>query len=156
MTFQLQENSFRELISRKLHITYSFVIQRITWKNCFGKYFLGKSHFSYMNNVFGINFAIISESVRFGGFWASSRNAPDKEQNAVNLRGWGFRNRTVQQPVKVQIVLRVNYHWRHNHYSQLSYFSELISITVSVTVTVIIFPGINYITVMNSLQNSRN
>ena len=27
-------NIYRELISRKLHITFSFVIQRITWKNC--------------------------------------------------------------------------------------------------------------------------
>ena len=35
-TFQLQENIFWALISRKLHITYSFVIQRITWKNCLG------------------------------------------------------------------------------------------------------------------------
>ena len=35
-------------------------------------------------------------------------------------------------------------HSRRNYYSQLSYFSELISITV----TVIIFPGINYKTVM--------
>ena len=26
----------------------------------FGNYFLGKSHFSYIKNVFGINFAIIS------------------------------------------------------------------------------------------------
>ena len=43
-------------------------------------------------------------------------------------------------------------HSRHNYYSQLSYFSELISITVTVTVTVIIFPGINYKTVMWQLQ----
>ena len=28
---KLQENIFLELISPKLHITYSFVIQRITW-----------------------------------------------------------------------------------------------------------------------------
>ena len=38
------------------------MIQRITWKNVFGKYFLGKSHCSYTNNVFGVNFAI-------GAFW---------------------------------------------------------------------------------------
>ena len=44
------------------------------------------------------------------------------------------------------------YHSVHNHYSQLSYFWELIRITVTVTVTVIIFPGINYITVMSPLQ----
>ena len=31
ITFQLQDNNFLELISHKLHITYSFVIQRITW-----------------------------------------------------------------------------------------------------------------------------
>ena len=31
------------------------------------------------------------------------------------------------------------YHWDHNYYSQFSYFSALIRITV----TVIIFPGIN-------------
>ena len=29
-------------------------------ENCFGNYFLGKSHFSYMFNVFGTSFAIIS------------------------------------------------------------------------------------------------
>ena len=37
-----QENIHREFISRKLHITYSFVIQKITWKNCFGNYLFGK------------------------------------------------------------------------------------------------------------------
>ena len=36
-----------KLISRKLHIKYSFVIQKFTWKNCLG-ISLGKSHFSYM------------------------------------------------------------------------------------------------------------
>ena len=40
MTCQLQENIFRELISRKLHITYSFLIQRMTWKHCLGINFL--------------------------------------------------------------------------------------------------------------------
>ena len=43
------------------------------------------------------------------------------------------------------------YHENHNYYSQLSYSRELISITVTVTVTVIIFPGINYKTVINSI-----
>ena len=33
-------NICRELISRKLHITYSFVIQRIAWKIVFGIIFL--------------------------------------------------------------------------------------------------------------------
>ena len=33
---------------RKLHYTYSFVIQRITCKTFFGKHFLGKSQFSYI------------------------------------------------------------------------------------------------------------
>ena len=49
----------------------------------------------------------------------------------------------------------INNHSRHNDYSQLSYFSELISITVTVTVTIIIFPGINYKTVMWQLQRLR-
>ena len=40
ITCQLQEYIFRELISWKLHITYPFVIQRITWKNNFGIIFL--------------------------------------------------------------------------------------------------------------------
>ena len=46
-----------------------------------------------------------------------------------------------------------HYHENHNYYSQLSYSRELISITVTVTVavTVIIFPGINYKTVINSI-----
>ena len=30
-------------------------------ENLFGNYFLGKSHFSYIENVFGSNFAIISD-----------------------------------------------------------------------------------------------
>ena len=38
ITFQLQ----RELISPKLHTTYSFVIQRIAWKNALGTIFLEK------------------------------------------------------------------------------------------------------------------
>ena len=38
--FSYKKNMFRELISRKLHITYSFVIQRITWRNCLGIIFL--------------------------------------------------------------------------------------------------------------------
>ena len=41
VTSQLHEDIFQELISRKLHITYSFVIQRITWKKLFGNYSLG-------------------------------------------------------------------------------------------------------------------
>ena len=40
ITFQLQENVFGELISKKLHIPYLFVIQRITWKNVLGIIFL--------------------------------------------------------------------------------------------------------------------
>ena len=40
------------------------------------------------------------------------------------------------------------YHGVHNDYSQLSYFWELIRVTV----TVVIFPVINYITVMSPLQ----
>ena len=35
-TFQLQENIYLKFISPKLHYTYSFLIQRITWKICFG------------------------------------------------------------------------------------------------------------------------
>ena len=42
ITFQLQENIFWELISPKLHITYLFVIQRITWKS-YLELFLGKN-----------------------------------------------------------------------------------------------------------------
>ena len=42
------------------------------------------------------------------------------------------------------------YHGVHNDYSQLSYFGELIRVTV--TVTVIIFPAISYIIVMGPLQ----
>ena len=36
ITFQLHTNIFLELIPQKLHCTYSFVIQRITCKNCLG------------------------------------------------------------------------------------------------------------------------
>ena len=57
-------NSFWELISRKLHITYSFVIQRITWKKCFGNYFPGKSHFSYTKQCFRNSFCNTGWSVQ--------------------------------------------------------------------------------------------
>ena len=50
----------------------------------------------------------------------------------------------------VRVSKRCLYLWGLNHYSQLSDFWELIRIKV--TVTVIIFPGINYITVMSPLQ----
>ena len=46
-TLQLQEIFFG-INFLKLDITFSFVIQRITWKILFGNYFLEKSHFSYM------------------------------------------------------------------------------------------------------------
>ena len=60
MTFQFQENIFLEFISRKLHITYSFVIQRITWKDSLGIIFLENRISVTQKSVFGINFAIIS------------------------------------------------------------------------------------------------
>ena len=44
-------NIYWELISRNLHITYSFVIQRITWKNCFG-IFIGKISFELHEVMF--------------------------------------------------------------------------------------------------------
>ena len=37
---QLRKHSFLELISRKLHYMYLFVIQRITWKECLEIIFL--------------------------------------------------------------------------------------------------------------------
>ena len=52
-TFQLQENRFRELISRKSHITHSFLIQRITWKNCWGIIVLENLISVTWNDVFG-------------------------------------------------------------------------------------------------------
>ena len=52
-------------------------------------------------------------------------------------------------PLKTLTGMKKIYHENHNYYSQLSYSRELISITV--TVTVIIFPGINYKTVINSI-----
>ena len=53
-------NIFREFISRKLHIKYSFVILRITWKNCLVIIFLENLISVTCNHVFGINFATIS------------------------------------------------------------------------------------------------
>ena len=53
-------NIFRELISRILHITYSFVIQRITWKSVLGIVFLENLISVTRNNVFGVNIAIFS------------------------------------------------------------------------------------------------
>ena len=46
MSFQLHKNMLLELISRKLHYTYSFATQRITWKTI-RELLLGKSHCSY-------------------------------------------------------------------------------------------------------------
>ena len=48
------------LIARKLHITCSFAIQRITWKICLGIIFLENLFSATWNCVFGINFAIVS------------------------------------------------------------------------------------------------
>ena len=77
-TFQLQEDIDRGSISRKLHITYSFVIQRITWKTCLGITFLENLILVTRNNASGINFAIISGwSVRKrkgGKGWTSDKN----------------------------------------------------------------------------------
>ena len=68
-TFQWQENILRELISRKLHIKDSFVIQRITWTSVLGILFLENFISVTWNNVFGINFARLSDwSVRTLGF----------------------------------------------------------------------------------------
>ena len=50
----------RMVISPKLHYTCSFVIQRITWKNCLGIMFLQNLESVTQKNAFGINFATIS------------------------------------------------------------------------------------------------
>ena len=60
LTVQLQENILGELTSRKLHIAYSFVIQRITWIIVWE---LVSSKISFQLReimFFGINFAISS------------------------------------------------------------------------------------------------
>ena len=49
-----------EAISRNLHIKDSFVIRRITWKNRLGIISLENLISVTQNNVFGINFAVIS------------------------------------------------------------------------------------------------
>ena len=65
ITLQLQENIFRELISRKLHFPkitcHVFVCDSENYmEKLFVNFLLGKSHGSYINKVFGNNFAIIS------------------------------------------------------------------------------------------------
>ena len=61
ITFQLYKHIFLGLISRKLHYTYSFVIQRITCKNCLGIMFL-EDHVSVTQlNGLGIDLATISD-----------------------------------------------------------------------------------------------
>ena len=74
MTHQLHKNIIQQLISRKLHSPYSFVIQRITWKNCLGIIFLGKSHFSYIKECFRNscrnNFRLECKS-KMGTLWGS-------------------------------------------------------------------------------------
>ena len=58
--FGYKTNTFLELISWKLHYTYSFAIQRITWTNVMG-IFLQKSQFQLHEiKFFGINFAMLS------------------------------------------------------------------------------------------------
>ena len=47
---------FLELFSRKLHYTYSFAIQSMTWKNCLGFIFQGNLISATQKNVFGIIF----------------------------------------------------------------------------------------------------
>ena len=49
-TFQLHKIMFLELTSRKLHHTYSFVIQRVAWKNYLGMIFLKILHM-FLNRV---------------------------------------------------------------------------------------------------------
>ena len=51
ITFQFQD-IFRELISQKLHITEFVCDSENYMEKCFGNYFLGKSHFSYMFFLF--------------------------------------------------------------------------------------------------------
>ena len=53
-------NSFLELISRKNTLHVFFCDSENYMEKSFGNYFLGKSHLSYINNAFGVNFAIIS------------------------------------------------------------------------------------------------
>ena len=51
-----------ELLSRKLHYTYSFVTQRIAWSNVWGIRFSEfQLHKKSLRSGFGINFAIISD-----------------------------------------------------------------------------------------------
>ena len=52
--FQLHKNILLELISRKLHSTYSFATLRITWKQCWGIIFL-ENRVSVTQNVFGVS-----------------------------------------------------------------------------------------------------
>ena len=68
---------------QKSHITYSFAIQRIAWKNCLGIMFLENLISVTWNNVFGINFAIIS------GWGAKRREARQlkPQQERVQLKG---------------------------------------------------------------------
>ena len=60
ITFQLQEGIFLEFIPEKLHYAYSFVIQRITWKNVLEIIFLENLVSVTWNNVFGVNFSNFS------------------------------------------------------------------------------------------------
>ena len=57
---EVTRNIFREFISWKLHITYSFVIQRTTWNNFLGIIFLENLISVAWNTVFRTNFAVIS------------------------------------------------------------------------------------------------
>ena len=57
-----------ELISRKLHYTYSFVIRRITWTNCLGTVVLENLISVTKKNVFRISSANISDQ-SVGHFW---------------------------------------------------------------------------------------
>ena len=116
ITFQLQENILRELISRKLHITYSFVIQRITWKNCLGIISLENLISVTCNNVFGINFAIISgwsvlRKSRVG--WGSKYDPHTMETWCSWLREWkSWKLQQEQFLPRQQVLLGKNFHSR--------------------------------------------
>ena len=72
----------RKSISRKLHITYSFVIQRNYMEKLFGNQFLENIISVTCNNVFGIHFAIISG---WGVVSFSSNQVMQSRKNSTNF-----------------------------------------------------------------------
>ena len=83
ITLQLHKNSFLEFISRNLHFAYSFVIQKITCKNCLGMIFLRTRTSVTLKNAFIINSGV-------AGVRLADQNGPLQAKMDKNEPFWSI------------------------------------------------------------------